>query len=328
MEILKGKKILFIAPKFYSYHNEIIDFMESNGAKVTFFAEDIYTPLYRFCNRIFPKFATYIKKQYINRIIDDTYENNYALVFVIRGGILSPSVLEQIKTNLPNSKYIMYQWDSNNQSKYENIIKYFDIVKTFDKEDAKKYNIEYLPLYYSKEYEQLKICKKEKKYDIVFFGAYHSNRLDIIKYIEYFSIENNLNFKYHLYITKMGLFRLVFMGIIKISDLTYLKTYKVSRKKILDTYRYSFSVLDIELNIQNGLTMRTFEALGSNLKLLTTNSNIINEPVYNQNNILIIDTDRPNIELNFFDTDFKDDEILKNYSFEKWINNLLGGTTK
>lgn len=80
-------------------------------------------------------------------IVNDTVKNAYDIVFVIRGGILSPYVMDKIKINLPNAKYIMYQWDSNNQSKYEDIIKYFDIVKTFDRKDSKNFNIEYLPLY-------------------------------------------------------------------------------------------------------------------------------------------------------------------------------------
>mgnify|MGYP000520519626 FL=1 len=138
---ISNKKILFIAPKFYNYHQEIIDYMESNGADVTFFAEDIYTPLYRFSNKIIPKLADSIKKKYIDMIVNDTVKNAYDIVFVIRGGILSPYVMDKIKINLPNAKYIMYQWDSNNQSKYEDIIKYFDIVKTFDRKDAKKYAV-------------------------------------------------------------------------------------------------------------------------------------------------------------------------------------------
>lgn len=178
---ISNKKILFIAPKFYGYHQEIIDYMESNGADVTFFAEDIYTPFYRFSNKIIPKLADSIKKKYIDMIVNDTVKNAYDIVFVIRGGILSSNIMEKIKINLPNAKYIMYQWDSNNQSNYENIIKYFNIIKTFDRKDAKKYNLKYLPLYYSKKYEDLKYNKKNKLYDIVFFGAYHSDRLEIIK---------------------------------------------------------------------------------------------------------------------------------------------------
>jgi len=319
------KKILFIAPKFYGYHQEIIDYMKANGANVTFFAEDIYTPLYRFSNRIMPKLANYIKENYRNIILKDVKKKNYDFVFVIRGGILTPPMMEKLKIKLSNAKFIMYQWDSNKQSKYENIIQYFDVMKTFDQVDAKKYNLDYLPLYYSKQYEEIKNDKEKKSYDIVFFGAYHSNRLEIIKFIDSFCIANNLKFKYHLYITKMGLFRLVCTGAVKFKDLKYLKTFAVSKKEILDNYKCSLSVLDIELNIQNGLTMRTFEALGGGLKLITTNQNILNASFYDKKKIIVIDSNKPQMDLSFFNDDFNDDDMLSNYSFEKWINNLFGG---
>jgi len=320
---ISNKKILFIAPKFYSYHQEIINFIESKNATVKFFAEDIYTPLYRFSNRIFPLLAKYLKQQYVDKILDDSEKKDYDIVFVIRGGILAPDTMEKLKKNLHNAKFVMYQWDSNQQSNYENIIKYFDCVKTFDKEDAKKYNLEYLPLFYSKQYEDIKLHKKQKKFDIVFFGAYHSDRLEIVKFMDNFCTKNNLKFKYHLYITKMGLFRLIFIGVIKLEDLKLFKTYTVNTSEIIDVYSKSFAVLDIELNIQNGLTMRTFETLGAGLKLITTNKNIQNEPFYNQQNVMIIDRLNYKIDLNFFKIDFFDDEDFAKYSLRSWFNNLF-----
>jgi hypothetical protein len=318
----KSKKILFIAPKFYNYHQEIIELLELKNAKVTFFAEDIYTTIYRFSNKIIPNYANYLKEQYQNLIVDSVQNNGYDFVFVIRGGILNPRMLSTLKSKLPNAKFIMYQWDSNQQSKYENIISFFDTVKTFDKEDAQKYKIDYLPLYYSRQYDEIKRIKEEKKFDIVFFGAYHSDRLDVIKVLDNFCSMNNLKFKYHLYITKMALFRLICSGKIKIKDLKYFKTYTVDTKEILDSYKCAFSILDIELNIQNGLTMRTFEALGSGLKLITTNSNIAKEPFFSKN-IKIVDRDNICIDLNFFKEDFSEGHLISEYYIENWLETLF-----
>ncbi|OHE00545.1 MAG: hypothetical protein A2W82_07070 [Sulfurimonas sp. RIFCSPLOWO2_12_36_12] len=325
MAVISNKRVLFIAPKFYNYHQHIIDFMESKNANVTFYSEDIYTALYRILNKIFPFLAKYLKQKYVDEMLHGITENLYDFVFVIRGGVLSPLVMDKLKQKLPNAKFIMYQWDSNKQSQYEDIIKYFDVIKTFDKQDAYNFNIEYLPLYYSKEYESLKHHKSEKLYDITFFGAYHSDRLTIIRFIEEFCTLNHLEFKYHLYITKMGLFRLFCLGIIKIKDIKYLKTYTVGMEEILNVYKHSLSVLDIELNIQNGLTMRTFEALGSGLKLITTNKNIINEPFYNEQNIIILDRNNFDISFDFFKNSFCDDENIKQYTFENWFYNLFRG---
>lgn len=320
---LSGKRILFIAPKFYFYHKDIIDFMEAENASVTFYAEDIYTPLYRMSNKIFPNFAKYLKDCYINSILNNVSNDSFDIVFVIRGGILSPLTMESLKKKLPNAKFVMYQWDSNKQSRYEFIIKYFDVVKTFDKEDTKMYELEYLPLFYTKKYEEVAKNKLQKKYDIVFYGAYHSDRLEIIKYIDEFCRKNNLIFKYHLYITKMALFRLFCLGLIKINELKYLKTYSVGTDDILAVYKKSLATLDIELNIQNGLTMRTFEALGAGLKLITTNKNIINEPFYNNKNITILDRNDMKFDLDFFKNDFVIDVKFEKYLFDNWFYNLF-----
>ncbi len=320
---LSGKKILFIAPKFYTYHEEIIDFMKSKKASVTFYAEDIYTPLYRMSNKIFPSFANSIKDNYKSDILKSVSNDSYDLVFVIRGGILTPSVMENLKKKLPFAKFVMYQWDSNQQSKYESIIKYFDIVKTFDKEDAKKYGLEYLPLFYTKRYDDVAKNKQSRRYDIVFYGAYHSDRLESIKHIDEFCKKNNLIFRYHLYITKMAFFRLFCLRKIKIQDLQYLKTYSVKIDDILDIYKKSFAILDIELNIQNGLTMRTFESLGAQLKLITTNINIKNEPFYNDKNITILNRNDLKIDLEFFQNDFIADVNFQKYLFENWFNSLF-----
>ena len=48
-----------------------------------------------------------------------------------------------MKKKLPKAKFVMYQWDSMEQSHYNSIIKYFDKVKTFDMSDSKIYNLNY-----------------------------------------------------------------------------------------------------------------------------------------------------------------------------------------
>lgn len=61
-------------------------------------------------------------------------------------------------------------------------------------------------------------------------------------------------------------------------------------------------VIDIVQQGQSGLTMRSLEALVAKKKLITNNSNIINERFYNSNNIMIINdgTEINQSELDFF----------------------------
>ncbi|MBU0633199.1 hypothetical protein KKA17_11205 [bacterium] len=295
---------------------------------VTFYPEDIYSPLYRMSKRLLPKFAVHIKDKYVKKILNSISVDMYDIVFVIRGGILSVATLEHLKQKLPHAKFVMYQWDSMKQNRYESIMTYFDVIKTFDKQDSIQYKLDYLPLFYTSKYSDIVKNKKNKKYDLVFYGAYHSDRLEIIKYMENFCKQNDLIFKSHLYITKMALFRLLMTGAIGLDGLKYLKTYSIDTKEILEVYRETFAVLDIELNIQNGLTIRTFEALGAGLKLITTNKSIIDEPFYNDKNIFVLDRNSLNMDMVFFQNNFYFDTNFDNYLFENWLNNLINADGK
>jgi hypothetical protein len=316
------KNILFIAPKFYQYHTQIIEAMEDKGSKVTYFPEMNHSVIYRISNKFCKKLEQYIKNKYIDNILQSIEQDMYDIVFVIRGGTLSPYSLEYMHKKLPNAKFVMYQWDSMEQSKYQEIIKYFDILKTFDRSDSEKYNLEYLPLFYTKQYKDIALNKKEIFFDLVFYGAYHSDRLEIIKYMDNLFKSNNLIFKHHLYITKLALARLLVTRKIRISDLDFFKTYSVDMDEIIDVYTRSSAVLDIELSIQNGLTIRTFETLGANLKLITTNQNIKEEDFFDPQQIIVINRD--NIELDM--QNFKNNQTVNDFNkfyIDNWLSNLL-----
>lgn len=317
------KKVLFVAPKFYNYHTQIIEALESQGYDVTFYPEMEHTLLYRISNKLSKKLENYLTQKYIDNILENTLQNEYDVFFVIRGGYFSTKWLKELHLKLPEAKFLMYQWDSTKQNDYLPLLKHFDRVSTFDMVDAKEYDLDYLPLFYTKQYKELAQEKKTKKYDLVFFGAYHSDRLDIIKHIEKLFYENGLNFKYHLFISKLALFRLFITRIIGFKDLHFFKTYSVPIDEIVEKYKETTAVLDIELSIQNGLTIRTFETLGANLKLVTTNEKIKKEIFYNTNYIMYIDRKNIKIDLDFFKKEKKIDNDFEEFYIESWLNKIF-----
>ncbi|QDM00891.1 CgeB family protein [Aliarcobacter butzleri] len=213
----------------------------------------------------------------------------------------------------------MYQWDSiKNNSNYVYLLNYFDRVSTFDMVDAQKLNINYLPLFYSKKYENLELSD-DKRYDIVFFGSYHGDRLEILKKVSKECERLGLDFKYHLFIPKLALLkRLVFLKI-KLQDLKYLSTKSVSTDEILESYKFTKAVLDIENPGQNGLTMRTFEVLGAILKLITTNKRILNENIYDEANILLIDRNELYLDEFFLKRTNIMNETVTKYDISHWL---------
>ncbi|ASG68519.1 hypothetical protein CDV26_09065 [Francisella halioticida] len=322
---LKGKKVLFIAPKFYDYHEQIINELKVSGFSVKYYPEICSDVFYRILIKTVPYLAYLLKKKYLLKILKDFEEDKYDIVFVIRGGMLDASFLEKMKSKAHGTKFIMYQWDSINQNDYLPFVKYFHLVKTFDRRDSKKYDLEYLPLFFGDKYRNVRNTDVSKHYDLVFYGAFHSDRLQLIQLIESQLKKSGYNFFYHLYITKLALFRMLVTGKLKLKDKKYLKTYKVNANSMISKYAAAKAVLDIELNIQSGLTIRTFETIGAGLKLITTNQNIKKESFYNANTVWVINrdalSDSDKLKF-FFETEEKID-YYEQYYISNWLREAM-----
>ena len=84
-------------------------------------------------------------------------------------------------------------------------------------------------------------------------------------------------------------------------------------------------ILDITKTKQIGLTLRTYEAIYYNKKLITFNKTIKKYDFYNSNNILIISD---NIQINkimaFLSAPLipYNEELLERYSFDAWIKRI------
>ena len=318
---LENKRILFIGPKFFDYEKKIIFSLEKRGALVDFFPEKVNGPFYGFCLNYFKYIALFLEKKHLNNIIVKM-KSSYDIVFLIRGEIITEAFMENIKKRFPTAKYVMYQWDSQrNNSNFLKLIKYFDKVTTFDKIDAINLGLDYLPLFYIDDYVNINL-DKERVYDLVFFGSYHGDRLNVLKGI--IKEANRIKIAMHsfLYIPKVKLLRLLVFRKISFSDIQYLSTKKITSAEILHFYKKTKAVLDIESSGQNGLTIRTFEVLSAGLKLITTNTNIKDEDFFNSNRIDVIDRKQILLNLDFFSINIKQFNMQK-YSLENWLDYIF-----
>jgi hypothetical protein len=91
----------------------------------------------------------------------------------------------------------------------------------------------------------------------------------------------------------------------------------------------SRAIVDVEHPKQKGLTMRTFETLGKEKKLITTNGNIRAYDFYNDANISIIDRANPAINKEFIYLPFRPlPEILYyKYSIDGWLEDIFSDIT-
>ena len=84
-------------------------------------------------------------------------------------------------------------------------------------------------------------------------------------------------------------------------------------------------MLDLKLKVHNGLSLRFFEALKYEKKIITDNQDVINYNFYDAENIFILGKDSMDRLDYFLNSSYQpiDENIRKQYSFSNWLNIIL-----
>ena len=224
---------------------------------------------------------------------------------------------------------ILYLWDSINNYPYlKDQLKYFDKVYSFDPYDCKKNKvINHLPLFYCEVFKKSYKRDLKKTYKISSIFTAHPNRIHRFQLFENDISDLDLNSYFYPYINFLQYLYYLFTDRrIKIKHLFSLKFKKLSRESYIKILHSSEVIFDVPHEGQSGLTMRIFEALGSNCKIITTNNNIINYDFYNKNNILVLNENTDIDELiDFLNKTYVDidSKIYYSYSISQWVNKIL-----
>jgi hypothetical protein len=325
MKGLQDKNILYIGPKFFNYENKIKQELENFGASVDYFDD-------RPSNDFFTKVFIRLKLKFmVNKKIHNYYQmiyrfitnKRYDYVFVVSPETLSYKELQIIKKIQPTAKYFLYMWDSFNNKNSFSTIKLFDKIYSFDDRDVEKYNFSFLPLFYISEYEQLE--SERYDYDLTFIATAHSDRYKIAKKISTKLTHYRIYFYFYLPSKIMFYVRKFFIKKYQYGKLKEFSFKPLEHSEIVQLFKKSKVILDINHPNQYGLTMRTFECLGAKKKLITTNQNIKNYDFYNQNNIMIIERNDVHIDEIFFNSPYEnvDESIFEKYSIREWINTMF-----
>ncbi|SEM69245.1 hypothetical protein SAMN05421856_105304 [Chryseobacterium taichungense] len=326
---LNGKKILFLSVSFFNYEKAIAKRLSDFGAEVDFYDErPSNSNLSKGIVRLNKKFYHFKINTYYKSILQEIGNKRYDYFFLIKGEATPSFFLESIRKTNPEIEMIYYNFDP--LAEYPCLVehlKYFNRKFTFEYNDSVAYNIGFRPLFYLDEYKNLNNNSEPTVYDMVFIGSAHTDRYIVGEKIR--AVADKLTLRSYFYYYAMGkiAFRLkkIIDKNLKQFDLAKVSFEKLNHQQIIDFYRKTKSVIDINKPFQNGLTIRTFEVLASGRKLITTNSDIINYPFYSPENVLVID--RENIQLNpdFFKTDIKeiDQDVLYKMSLDSFIECLF-----
>ena len=332
MNSFQGKKILFIALKFFDYEKEIKQALMRMGAEVDFYDDRpkntfIYKALIRINRSILKKKI----EAYYDTIINITRQKEYDYVFFLKAESISINSLKKLRETQSQAKFILYLWDSiANKNDVKSILQYFDRVLSFDKNDVQKYSfMSFRPLFYLEDYERMRSSQKSR-FDISFIGTGHSDRYAIISMIKKDCIQNDISGYFFMYMQSkiMFYYRKIVSKAYRKSKIKDFNFKSLNKKEVLEIITSSKVILDIQHDKQSGLTMRAIEILGAQKKLITTNKEIANYDFYHPNNIQIIDRKNPTISKEFIDLPFKntEQEIYEKYALNNWLKEIFFAT--
>jgi hypothetical protein len=322
-KLIAGQRILIISPKYFGYQERIIDQLTDLNSTVVLIDT---RPDNSFFTKAVMRYFPYIYKTKINNYYKKSITAKFDQILFINPEYLSVEILRSIKKTTGALRCILYMWDSFlNKNKLTGVLDYFDKILTFDPDDARRKNIVFRPLFFSsgkqpgKEYHDV--------IDISFIGTGHSDRAGIIEEIKkqcidlhlkctfYLYFQNHLVYYFHKLLNKY--FRGIKKSCFNYTPLGYNEYIKISEN--------SKAIIDIEHPKQKGLTMRTFEALGKEKKLITTNSNIKAYDFYNDTNILIIDRSNPVVNKEFINLPYQplSMDLYYKYSIDGWLEDIF-----
>lgn len=330
MKVLENKNVFMLSVSFFNYENLIKEEMVAMGAEVDLFDE-------RPSNSFYSKAIIRLKRSFYQVNIDKHYKNiiekikskRYDFFLLIKGEVVPAFFLKFLRKENPKIVFIYYTYDSfKNNPNGLSILSYFDRKFTFDREDAIKYNLSFRPLFYASEYATVNQQETNTyKYDLSFIGTAHSDRYSISQKLNDWCKKYNLKMFNFYFSPSETLFKFK-----KLTDKNFknfdeqkISFKSLSHKQIVEIYKDSKAILDINHPGQNGLTMRTFETLGAGRKLVTTNADIKSYPFYNENNIYIIDRQNPELVEQFFEKEFEEIEntVYFSMSLKGWIKELF-----
>lgn len=213
---------------------------------------------------------------------------------------------------------VLFLWDKLETTELKKTISEYDFVFSFDPVDCEKYGFIFRPSFFVPQKNEGILTKKN--IDVYYLGKFKDN--ERYKYItSLYDVCEGIGVSSHLrlYVDKKNIKNAPFHPVITNKKVSYIENIKMAKKaKVI-----------IELNIENqtGLTLRSLECLSSKSKLITNNRHIINYDFYDENNIFIINStdDIHRIPHDFFTSPYKnpDPTIISRYSPSGFIDEII-----
>lgn len=325
---LRNKKVLLFIPNGKGVYGTAVKAeMEGRGATVAIYDERPSTgTASKIAVRLAKNHLEPIFRRYLSKIVEENKDVTFDYVIVIRAEAFTPKSMEFLKHANPHSNFILYLWDSIDNTDTSPLFPYFDKILSFDKQDCEKYHLVHRPLFFINCYREV-AGKPSTDIDVLFVAKMHSDRFLFAKNYEKELLKNGFSTYFFFYLQS----RLVFLKMklenrslkdAKVSDINYKP---LSASAVANLMQRSRVSLDAQHPAQTGLTMRTLEVFGSKRKLITTNSDIKNYDFYHPQNIMVVKRNEVIVDSEFIKSPFYNipNSIYEKYSLQGWLDDLI-----
>lgn len=327
---MNGKKVLYIGTPIFNYHKKIISEYKRIGYSVDFYNDrPSENSFVKGIIKIRKSLMSSLIQSYFEKIMFETKEKSYDLVFIINCKAFTPEMIQKLRDNQKLARFILYMWDS--MTLYptsKDLIPIFDKAYSFDPEDCSKIEgLTFLPLFYCKD------CKKlaqedveEREYDIVSVCTAHPNRYKTMHDLFPILESKGIRIFSYMFLNRFQyLYNKVFVPEFKSANSSEFHFKPLSEQENIFILKKSNTVFDMQHNKQSGLTMRTIETLGAKRKMITTNKNIKKYDFYNKNNIFVLDEHNWHDIEHFINNKYEHitDGIYKKYSLQNWVETIV-----
>lgn len=315
-------RIMLLAPAYMGLYKNIINELTSQGNEVVFIEDKPFRFDYRFSYKHTiiegkrNQFLKYVSDLFINKSkywdskLADINELFFDILFVINGFSYDSYLLSTLRKYNNKIETKLYLWDNLYVYDFNYIIKDFDNCYTLDYLDGNNNEkLSFLPAFWVNISD---MDNTELLYDIFMVGTNHSDRAIIVKKL----------------IKQFRLHHLSYY--IKLWDRFHLEneiyTHRFySTKEYMELMKQSRCILDTERPSQTGPTVRMIWALALGKKIISTNRYLKNMPLYNPDQILIVDRNNPTIDIEFIKSAkaFMPSNYIMSLRIDNWIKTVL-----
>lgn len=342
---ITGKNILLICFPFFGYDKAMRDELYRLGAKYVhlkearYFAgspidDEFWHPVYRGIQFYFQK--PNARTNWTEEFKKEIENIHFDVLLVIENTCFKKSFIPYLKSINPNIKTIWFLWDTfeTQQKWHRDYIPLFDKVYTFDRDDAKKYNLEYYPDFYI-DYKG----GDNHKYDICFIGSAFGTktlyRVKMTKQLQQqcdkLGLKSFFYIRYYDYPVQKNPLKKLITNIFPNEHKRVMQAYKsepymhenpMPLEECNNVMQNSDIIVDMNHPNRQGMTINAITAIATGKKLITTNRRIVKEEFYNPNNILIVDEQHPVIPAEFITS--KVEPVNVTYlRMDNWLKHVI-----